>query len=65
MGRARVGHIGRAEVLDSQGVEQAIPLPQPRAALLKDFDTALEGMTLAGSVRFFLEGIKAANGGLQ
>lgn len=65
VGRARVGHVGRAEVLNSQGVKQAIPLPQPCAALLKDFDTTLEGMIVAGCAHAFLEGIEAADGGLQ
>ena len=63
VGRARVSHMRRAEVLNAQGLEQAFPFAHPRAALLKDFDPALEGMCfLAGT---HLEGIEAIDGGLQ
>jgi hypothetical protein len=51
----------RAEVLNAQGLEQAVPFAHPRAALLKDFDPALEGMSLFG----LLEGVEPVDGGLQ
>lgn len=63
VGRTRVSHMRRAEVLNAQGLEQAIPFAHPRAALLKDFDPALEGMSLFGGTG--LEGVKAVDGGLQ